>query len=378
MPRRTPQESLREPTMKTSVHSRFKLAWPAPFLAPPMAPHLAPLLAPLFALMLALPAGAAQPLGCLIEAERIADVGSPVIGTVDRIEVERGQRVTKGQVLAVLHASVERASLGVASLRAKSNAELQAAIASAKFNHERLQRAQDLFRQEFISQQALDQARAEAELAEQKLVQAREQRQVSREERDVAAAQLEQRVIRSPIDGVVAERYVSAGERVDDKPLVRIAKVDPLRVQLVVPVSMYSQVQPGGSANVVPELPGAAMVAARVTMIDKVVDPASNTFRVHLELPNRDGALPAGLRCKAEFGVPAAPAASAASAPAAVPSARVAVMLAPVEVTGKARSQPKAGSGNVSVTAKGVRGLASAGVERTAAQGWRESVPEAQ
>jgi membrane fusion protein, heavy metal efflux system len=97
---------------------------------------------------------------------------------------------------------------------------------------------------------------------------------------------------------------VSAGERVDDKPLLRIAKVDPLRVQLVVPVAMYSQVRMGGNANVLPELPGAAAVAARVTMVDKVVDPASNTFRVHLELPNRDGALPAGLRCKAEFGAP--------------------------------------------------------------------------
>jgi hypothetical protein len=44
-----------------------------------------------------------------------------------------------------------------------------------------------------------------------------------------------------------------------------------------------------------------------------VADPASNTLRVHLELPNHDGALLAGLRCKAELeGVPAA--ASAASA----------------------------------------------------------------
>jgi RND family efflux transporter MFP subunit len=283
------------------------------------------------ALLIALPAGAAQPLGCLIEAERIADVGSPVIGIVDRIEVERGERVSKGQVLAVLRAPVERATLSVASSRAAANAEMQAAIASANFNRERLVRAEDLFRQQFISQQALDQARTEADLADQKLTQAREQRQMSRQERDVAAAQLSQRIIRSPIDGVVAERYVTAGERVDDKPLVRIAKVDPLRVQLVVPVAMYSQVQPGGNANVVPELPGAAAMSARVTMIDKVVDAASNTFRVHLELPNRDGALPAGLRCKAEFGAPPVPGTSAAAV---VP---VEVSATPVEVVGKAK-----------------------------------------
>ena len=248
---------------------------------------------------------AAQPLGCLIEAQRITDVGTPVIGIVDKVQVERGDVVKAGQILAVLRAPVERATLSVARSRADSNAELQAAIAAARFNQERLVRAEDLFRQKFISQQALDQARSEADLSAQKLIQAREQREVSRQEREVASAQLGQRTIRSPIDGVVAERFVSAGERVDDKPLLRIAKVDPLRVQLVAPVGMYKQIRLGGTVNVVPELPGAAAVSAKVTMVDKVVDAASNTFRVHLELPNPDGALPAGLRCKAEFILPA-------------------------------------------------------------------------
>jgi RND family efflux transporter MFP subunit len=279
---------MRNPTLPPCVTHRFKATWLALFVA----------------LAWALPATAAQPLGCLIEALRIADVGSPVVGIVQNVEVERGDRVSKGQVLAVLRASVERASLNVASSRADSHAELQAAVASAGFNRERRVRAEDLFRQQFISQQALDQARTESDLADQKLAQAHDQRQVSRQERDVASAQLSQRVIRSPFDGVVAERYVSAGERVDDKPLLRIAKVHPLKVMLVVPVAMYSQVQMGGSASVLPEFPGAAAALARVTMIDKVVDPASNTFRVHLELPNPDGALPAGLRCKAAFGSP--------------------------------------------------------------------------
>ena len=283
-------------------------------------------LAAFIALPLALPVGAAQPLGCLIEAERTADVGSPVIGVIDSIAVERGDRVAKGQILAMLRAPVERATLSVASSRADSNAELQAATAAAAFNRDRLVRAEDLFRQLFISQQALDQVRSESELSEQKLIQARELRQVSRQERDVAAAQVSQRVIRSPMDGVVAERYSSAGERVDDKPLLRIAKVNPLRVQLVVPVSMYRQVQTGGFANVEPDLPGATPLSARVTMIDRVVDPASNTFRVHLELPNPNGSLPAGLRCKAEFAAqpPAAAPVPRAEAAARAPGKKVA------------------------------------------------------
>jgi RND family efflux transporter MFP subunit len=264
-------------------------------------------------------AGAAPLTGCLIEPERIAEVGSPVAGVIQRVEVERGQRVRRGQVLAVLQAEVERANVDVARSRADAQADLDAAAANASFNRDRLVRAEDLFRQSFISQQALDQARTEARLADQKLKLAREQRAISRQERDVAEAQLSQRIIRSPMDGVVAERYASAGERADDKPLLRIARIDPLRVQLVVPTSLYGQLRVGGRVGISPELPGAVALTARVTMVDKVIDPASNTFRVQLELPNPDFALPAGLRCKAVID---AAALAAAPAPPADPRTR--------------------------------------------------------
>jgi membrane fusion protein, heavy metal efflux system len=257
----------------------------------------------------------ATPLGCLIEPDRIADVGSPVAGVIERVEVERGQSVARGQVIAVLRASVEQASLNVAISRAESAAEELSAVASMRFNRERLERAEGLFKENFISQQALDQARAEAQLAVQKLEMVREQRALQVQERDVVAAQLAQRTIRSPINGVVAERFMSAGERVDERPVVRLATIDPLKVQLVVPVSLFPQIQVGTRATVTPELPGAKAMDARVSMVDKVVDAASNTFRVHLSLPNPRGALPAGLRCKAQF----APAAAAAPMPVLLP-----------------------------------------------------------
>jgi cobalt-zinc-cadmium efflux system membrane fusion protein len=67
------------------------------------------LCAALAALALTMPARAAQPQACLIEPQAIAEIGSPVIGVVEALRVERGDRVTKGQVLAVLRADVERA-----------------------------------------------------------------------------------------------------------------------------------------------------------------------------------------------------------------------------------------------------------------------------
>jgi RND family efflux transporter MFP subunit len=257
----------------------------------------------LLAAALAAPAWAAQPMGCLIEPERVAEIGSQVVGVIESMDVERGDVVKKGQVIATLRADVERASVVVANSRAEAQADLQAAAANVTFNQQRLARAEDLFTKNFISQQALDQARTEAEVAVQKLAQAKEQRRVLSRERELASAQLSQRTIRSPIDGVVAERYLAPGERVEDKPLVRVAKVDPLRVQVVVPTAFFGKIQPGSTAKVMPELPDTRPVVARVTLVDKVIDAASNTFRVQLELPNPGLALPAGLRCKADFGL---------------------------------------------------------------------------
>lgn len=255
------------------------------------------------ALAAAGPLHAAQPLGCLIEPQQVAEVGSPVVGIVQEMLVERGDRVVKGQVLARLRADVERAQVSVAHTRSQAEADEQAAVANVSFNRQKFERAQDLLNKKFISEQALDQARTEFDVAEQRLAQAREQRRIADRELGLAAAQLAQRSIRSPIDGVVAERYLSVGERIEEKPLVRIARIDPLKVQVVVPAALYGKIQPGGTASVQPQLPDTPLVNARVTLVDKVIDAPSNTFRVQLELPNPELAIPAGLRCQADFGL---------------------------------------------------------------------------
>lgn len=258
------------------------------------------------ALLALLASGALQaaPLRCVIEPDRSAEVGSPVIGVVEIIKVERGDFVREGQLLARLRASVERASVGTAETRAKAEADVRAAQASFDYMRQKQARAEDLVKKNFISQQALDQVRAEASVAEQKLAQALEQQQVARHELKLAVAQLGQRLIRAPFDGIIAERYVTVGERVEDRPMFRVAKVHPLRVEVIVPAAMFGTVEPGMLARVTPDLPNAAVLQAKVVLVDKLIDSASNTFRARAELPNADRAVPSGLRCRAEL-VPA-------------------------------------------------------------------------
>jgi RND family efflux transporter MFP subunit len=242
-----------------------------------------------------------QPLGCLIEPFSVSDLGSPVVGVIEQVLVERGDRVRAGQPLAMLRADVEKGSVNVAQGRALAQGELKAAEANAELARQKLARAVDLARQEFISTQALEQARAEALVAENRLVQAREQRDIYHREHELAQAQLALRTIRSPSNGVVADRYMSAGERVEEKPMFRIAVIDPLRVEVVLPASLYPVVSRGIEMRITPEFPGAQPRLAKVALVDKVIEGASNTFRARLSLPNADNKLPAGLRCKAEL-----------------------------------------------------------------------------
>jgi RND family efflux transporter MFP subunit len=246
---------------------------------------------------------AAQPLGCLIEPHRVIDVGSPVIGVVESVKVERGDRVAKGDVIAVLRADVERAAVNVAATRAKVAAEVQAAQANYALARQKYTRAVELRRQNFISEQALDQARAEADVAEQRLAQAKDQRRISARELELAEAQLGMRTIRSPVTGVVVDRYMSGGERIEEKPIVRVATVDPLRVEVVVPAALYGTIAAGSMLTVTPELPAETPRQAKVTLVDSVIDGPSNTFRVRLEMPNPNYELPAGLRCKVDLGL---------------------------------------------------------------------------
>ena len=262
-------------------------------------------------------AAAAKPMGCLIEPDQIAEVGSQVIGLVERLHVDRGATVAAGQPLLKLRADVELATVSAAQTRAHIDADVMAATASLALSQQKVRRAEALVAQGFVSDQAVEQARGEAEVAHQKLRQVRGQQRISEQEQRVAAAQLQMRTVRSPFAGVVVERYVNTGERVEDRPLMRIAVIDPLRVELMVPTARYGQVATGDKITIRPELPGAEPVIATVSHIDQVLDAASNSFRVRLRLPNPRHRLPAGLRCKADFAVaaPAAPAASLAASP---------------------------------------------------------------
>ena len=272
--------------------------------------------------------GSSNALDCIIQPHQVVQVGSASAGVIENILVDRGDMVVKGQPIVQLNASIERATLAVARERAAQVGATRAAAGAQELAKRELERANDLVADNFVSKTYVDKQRAEAQVAGGRSEEAEERRKLSLRELELAIAQLEQRTIRAPITGVVVEKFMSTGEYVEQKPVLRLASVDPLRVDVLVPAAAFGQVSPGMKGSVVPELFSNASYTAVVKTVDRVIDAASNTFRVRLELPNPGGALPAGLRCKVDMALkvpqakPSAPQATTVSPSSMVPVAK--------------------------------------------------------
>jgi membrane fusion protein (multidrug efflux system) len=205
----------------------------------------------------------------LIEPYEVVEISSRVPGILDEVTVKRGDLVETDQVLARLKGSLEEIAVKLA--RAK-----------VEFNTRRAERNEELYEAQLVSMAEKDEL--ETEIAINKL-------QV-----EEAVERLAMRTIRSPIQGVVVERSRAPGESVGTDPILTIARIDPLSVEVIVPVERYNTITKGMRAEVRPEAAVGGMYVGEVVIVNQVIDAASGTFGVRVELPNHDYRLPAGLK----------------------------------------------------------------------------------
>lgn len=246
-------------------------------------------------------AQAPAPVGCVIEPSSTAEVAAAVPGVLESVLVERGASVRRGQPLATLQAEVERAAAEAARLRAGADAEVSALAAARDLARTKMKRMHALAELQANARLELETAVAEFEIADHRLQQARDAQLVARREHELARRQLELRTVRSPINGVVADRLLNPGERVDGRPIVRLVGLDRLRVEVVMPAARFGRIREGTVATVRADMPDAPEASGRVVQVDRFVDAASGTFRARIELTNADGRLPAGVRCQVAF-----------------------------------------------------------------------------
>jgi RND family efflux transporter MFP subunit len=250
-------------------------------------------------------AASAGQFDCLVEPRQTLEIRPYTEGLIARINVQRGDLVKAGQVLVELDSSLERATADAAKYRSEMLGAIKSRESKIEFLKQKATRRERLAKENFISVQDRDESAAEHRLAEAELLDARETQALAGLDYRRTSEQLRLRTIRSPIDGIVVERYMNPGELADNrdvrKPLLKLAEISVLHVEVLLPAAAYGAVKPGQQVPVMPDQPPGSRYAATVKVVDKVFDAASGTFGVRLELANPGARIPAGVKCKALF-----------------------------------------------------------------------------
>jgi multidrug efflux system membrane fusion protein len=210
-----------------------------------------------------------------------ADVGSKVLGYIDAVFVDRGDRVKKGQLVALVRPSDLPDQLAAAR---GSLAQVSSSAALARTNYER---AEKLAPTGVVSQQELQQS--SAALASAEAAQSAAKSQIA-----ALATRLGETRIESPIEGVVSQRRLDPGALVGPPgggAIVTVARIDRLRVFITINARMAV----GKEAHVeLDAIPGKSFTGT-VVRVAPAFDPVTRTLDAEVQLPNDAGELRAGM-----------------------------------------------------------------------------------
>jgi RND family efflux transporter MFP subunit len=246
-----------------------------------------------------------QRFDCLIEPHLRLKLATPVAGVLKDVLVDRGSVVRKGQVVAQLESAVEEANVELAAARAQNDATVKGKQVRIEFLKRKRDRTAQLQARGSASEVALDEVETDLRIASQELREAEYSQRLAVLEHKRAVELMRQRSIASPIDGIIVERNLGSGEYAyEQAPITTVAQIDPLNVEVYVPVAIYGGVKVGEQATVWPEEPVGGAHQATIDVVDRVFDARSGTFGVRLKLPNPGGKIPGGLRCKLQFAQP--------------------------------------------------------------------------
>lgn len=258
------------------------------------------------------------------------ELHAKVAGYIQKINVDIGDRVRQGQVLAVLEipeldAQLQSASAGVRHsqeeiTRAQNEVSReQADYAALHAAATRLQQA-SAARPGLIAEQELDDANAKDRSAEAQvdaaksgLGAARQQLEVSQADRQHYAALAEYSRITAPFDGVVTWRYADTGSliqagtsNVSSEPVVKLSQVNVLRLRIPVPESLAAHVHDGEPADIRVKATG-QHISGKIIRFTDSLDRSTRTMQVEVDVPNPDYKLTPGMYAEVSLRVENAP-----------------------------------------------------------------------
>jgi RND family efflux transporter MFP subunit len=245
-------------------------------------------------------AAAAQPVfiasGPLVVEDQV-DVGAQREGTIAAIFAEPGAKVKKGQILAQLDDRQVAANLEAARARTRSTAaDLHNWEAETQVLDADLRRAEKMWEARVISKEQIEHARYKTESDHWDVERVRELLADAQASEHSLDLELEKTRVVSPFDGVVARRYVRAGQKVSlGDRLFWVTAESPLRIRFTLPESFLGHIARGQRFELTsPDVDGQHW-GASVIEISPVVDPSSGTIEVLCQLVGPTAGLRPGM-----------------------------------------------------------------------------------
>jgi RND family efflux transporter MFP subunit len=218
-----------------------------------------------------------------------SELSAKIPGRVGRLYVEEGSRVRRGQPVLEIETEYTRLNLQ----RAEADAQRAAAVEADAGRD--LERKKELIGKQSIPQATYDRTRATYE-------QARAARASAIAQAGIYRQQLADSTLRSPIDGVVAEKRTDVGQRLGDNTVALvIVQISPLKLRFRVPEKYLASVRRGQVVKATTDPYPGQVFQGRVSTVGGVIDPGTRSFFVETEFANNDGRLKPGLFARVEM-----------------------------------------------------------------------------
>ena len=235
-----------------------------------------------------------------IVVEDQVDVAAQRDGVVDRILAEPGTSVKKGQLLAALDNRQISSDLEAARARTRSTEfDLKNWEAEAKVLDSDYARAEKMWEAQIIPKEQLEHARYKAESDQWDVKRVSELLTNAKQAEHSLELELEKTQITAPFNGIVARRYVRAGQSVaKNDRLFWVTAVAPLRIRVTLPERFLGHIKSGTTMAVTPAegLSADRHYRAKLIQVSPVVDPSSDTIEILAELSGDTSGLRPGMR----------------------------------------------------------------------------------
>ena len=218
-----------------------------------------------------------------------SELSAKLAGRVAKMYVDEGSVVSKGQPVLELETDYLRLNLQ------RADADLARAKAAEEDARRDVARKKELIAKESIPQATMDRSQSMYE-------QATAARQAAEAQAALLRQQISDSTLRSPINGVVAEKRTDVGQRLGDNTVALVlVQTSPLKLRFRVPEKYLGSVRIGQPVTASVDPYPNQKFSGKVSVVGGVIDTATRSMLVETEFPNRDGKLRPGLFARVEM-----------------------------------------------------------------------------